>query len=175
MSLVSHALQGVQTRRFTYDNRGFLLWEEHPELGSFGNGRVTYSRYDARGNAGRKNDGRSDLAFTYDPAERLVTVSEASGARRPLKRFAYAGQNLGGDYRKGKLLSAKRTNWVINPSVPQIGEIPIEVTELYRYQSTSGRVSSRTTSTNIANMPQFTVAYQYNSLGGSSGLMVGSV
>ncbi|NJL28955.1 MAG: hypothetical protein HC897_14235, partial [Thermoanaerobaculia bacterium] len=41
--------QGVnQYRYFTYDNRGFMTSEQHPETGV-----ITYSRFDARGHAGR--------------------------------------------------------------------------------------------------------------------------
>ena len=39
----------TQNRWFTYDNRGFLTSEQHPEKGTSGNGTVTYSNYDARG------------------------------------------------------------------------------------------------------------------------------
>jgi len=39
------ALAKVQIR----DNRGFLLWAQHPEKGPYGNGAVHYHDYDARG------------------------------------------------------------------------------------------------------------------------------
>lgn len=41
--------KGTQNRWFTYDNRGFLTSEQHPEKGTAGDGIVTYSNYDARG------------------------------------------------------------------------------------------------------------------------------
>ena len=37
-----------QTRLFSYDHRGFLLSETHPEKGATGNGTVTYGSYDGR-------------------------------------------------------------------------------------------------------------------------------
>jgi YD repeat-containing protein len=60
-----------QTRLFTYDNRGFLTSETHPEKA----GGVAYS-YDALGHAARKVDGPNDLTYVYDKAERLALVRE---------------------------------------------------------------------------------------------------
>src|ERR1041385_1203545 len=105
-----------QQRLFTYDHRGFLLAEQHPEKGASGNGVVSYFNYDARGHVGRKIDGPNDLTFTYDVAERLTQVRETGGTQRVLKTFTYAAQNvndsLGTDWRKGKLVSASRFNYV---------------------------------------------------------------
>src|SRR5690606_13949082 len=74
--------QRTQTRLFTYDNRGFLIGESHPEKsGSCSAGGVTrnvcYSGYDALGNPGRKQDGPSDVTFEYDGAGRLRRVRES--------------------------------------------------------------------------------------------------
>ena len=86
-----------QGRAFTYDNRGFLNWERHPEKGSSGNGTVNYSDYDARGHAGRRREGVAngdfDIQFAYDQAERLTAVKETrltAGAHRLLKSSAMA-------------------------------------------------------------------------------------
>ena len=95
----------TQIRGFSYDHRGFLLSEEHPEK----DGAVTYSGYDARGHAGGKVDGAHALTFTYDRAERLVTVGETGG--RPLKSFVYATTNATNNLRKGKLEKATRYNY----------------------------------------------------------------
>jgi len=59
VSMTSGAV--TQTRTFTYDNRGFLLSEQLPEVGAAGNGAVTYSKHDARGHARRLQDGLHDL------------------------------------------------------------------------------------------------------------------
>jgi hypothetical protein len=44
---------------------------------------VTYSGYDSRGHAYGKVDGESDLAFTYDEAERVTAIAEGSSPFRP--------------------------------------------------------------------------------------------
>jgi hypothetical protein len=43
-------------------------------VGAAGNGTVTYSNYDARGHAGRVQDGAHDVTYCYDRAERLGRV-----------------------------------------------------------------------------------------------------
>ncbi|MGH2627334.1 MAG: RHS repeat domain-containing protein, partial [Anaerolineales bacterium] len=78
-----------QARHFTYDNRGFLLSEQHPEKGAGGNGIVSYSNYNARGRAEQRLDGANDLTFSYDRAERLAQVRETTGLQRTLKSFTY--------------------------------------------------------------------------------------
>jgi YD repeat-containing protein len=128
---------GTQARSFTYDGRGFLVGEHHPETGS-----ISYS-YDARGHALTKSYGTSgapsDLRFSYDRAERLLAVSGRSGTGstfRALKSFAY--DTLGTYTANGKLVSATRENYDINNS-------QIEVAETYVYNDTAGRLSDRTT------------------------------
>ncbi|MDP9119862.1 MAG: hypothetical protein M3O15_00570, partial [Acidobacteriota bacterium] len=49
-------VSGTQTRSFSYDRRGFLLSESHPEKGASGGGTVSYLNYDARGHALRRID-----------------------------------------------------------------------------------------------------------------------
>ena len=51
------ALGGVQTREFTYDNRGFMLKEKHPEKGSSGGGWVYNYDFDSVGRVHRNLDG----------------------------------------------------------------------------------------------------------------------
>ena len=65
-------LEGSQSRSFTYDNRGLLTSEIHPE-----NGTTTYPQYDARGHAWQKRtigDTAFDLNMTFDSAERLMEI-----------------------------------------------------------------------------------------------------
>ncbi|HSG40535.1 MAG TPA: hypothetical protein VLE27_12915, partial [Thermoanaerobaculia bacterium] len=131
-----------QQRLFTYDHRGFLLSERHPEKGASGNGTVSYFNYDARGHATRKVDGPNDLTFSYDKAERLTQVREtgsgftgcsmttvAAGVPRCLKELFYSGGNAGASYSKGKLMEARRYNY------PTIGTSPftVVVSDLYTY------------------------------------------
>ena len=98
------ATAGTQHRYFNYDNRGFLTSEQHPEKGASGGGAVSYSKYDARGHAGRKIDGPNDLSFTYDRAERLKQVDATGG--NPLKIFNYGTSNAAGSRTNGRLESA---------------------------------------------------------------------
>ncbi len=144
----------TQNRFFTYDNRGFLNSETHPEKGQFGNGTVNYSGYDARGNVGRKIEPSdasytSDLTYVYDSAGRLTLVRESTGAQRTLKTFNYAGANgnytdpiTGGscfNYRLGKLNGQSRFNYVIVNG----GAITVELREAMTYCGRSGRLSRR--------------------------------
>ena len=130
----------TQTRAFTYDNRGFLLSEQLPELGASGNGTAAYSKYDARGHARRKQDGLHDLAYTFDRAERLTQVAQADGSGNPstpvLTTLAYAITNSGSNKRNGKLETATSAN----PDLTSAS-----VVETYAYAGAGGRVSSRQT------------------------------
>jgi len=120
-----------QGRTFSYDGRGFLTKEVHPE-----NGETDYS-YDGRGHVLYKQIGASqsdrDLIFTYDAAERLTKVQQRqSGAGKTctpsgtltcqtLKSFAYGttGNLL------GRLQSSTRHNYD--------GSSDRTVTETYSY------------------------------------------
>jgi YD repeat-containing protein len=64
----------TQSRAFTYDKRGFLVSEQHPE-----SGLTSYTGYDARGHAGKRLQSASasnyDLKYEHDAAERLRSAS----------------------------------------------------------------------------------------------------
>ena len=136
----------AQTRLFTYDGRGLLTAETHPELGETtnGNGTTNY-KYDARGHAVRRYtgplNGAFDLTFDFDAAERLSTVREtfpqdsSRSSGRTLKMFTFG--NAGSA--NGKVLTATRYNWLGSPNYN------VQVVETYGYDSATGRVSSRTT------------------------------
>jgi hypothetical protein len=80
---------------------------------------VTYEGFDSRGHAHGKVDGESDLAFTYDRAERVTKIDEGNGLERPLKSFEYSTTVAANDWRKGKLRKAKRYNYfVFDPVLP---------------------------------------------------------
>jgi YD repeat-containing protein len=87
----------TQNRSFTFDSRGFLTSECHPEKGVSGNGCVTYSLYDARGQAGRKVDGSNDLRFFYDAAERLTQVNNNANGQ-PLKVLTWQRHGSDGPF-----------------------------------------------------------------------------
>ncbi len=155
-----------QQRLFTYDLRGFLLSEQHPEKGAAGNGVMSYFNYDVLGHAGRRVDGPNDLTFTFDKAERLTQVRETGGLQRTLKTFTYGSSNVtdvtGTDWRKGKVISASRFNYVGAPF-----NATAEVRDTYVYKSTEGRVSdtSRQLIFNGTDEEKFTTAYAYDGLG----------
>lgn len=149
----------TQTRIFTYDNRGFLASEQLPEAGASGNGTVTYSKYDARGHARRIQDGAHDLAFTYDPAERLTQVAQANASGDPgtpvVKALTYATDNGAskGNWKNGKLETATSNN-------PDLATA--SVAETYIYGGLGGRVSSRQTVVDGRTINQ---AFAWNDLG----------
>ncbi len=155
-----------QTRLFTYDHRGFLLSEQHPEKGVSGNGIVSYFNYDARGHVGRKVDGLNDLTFTYDKAERLTQARETGGAQRLLKTFTYASSNFtdisSTDYRTGKVTSASRFNYVGSPF-----NATVEVRDTFVYRGAEGRASetSRQMFFNGSAEEKFNTTYAYDGLG----------
>lgn len=166
-----------QTREFTYDGRGLLLYETHPETGSLGNGTTYYGTfngtefvpaYDARGRMTRRivetANGGHDLKYSYDRAERLTTVEDIdpnTRQRRTLESFEYAPANDGIDLRKGKLVTATRNNYT-----GDFGKI--EVKETYKYQNPAGRPTGReTTVTGTASFTgaAFTLGQTWNELG----------
>jgi RHS repeat-associated protein len=130
----------IQRRLFTYDNRGFLLSEQHPELGANGNGTTTYT-YDARGHARRKVTGSLDLTMTYDDAERLTSLRETN-TQRELKTFVYDsfGQCTG-TLCRGKLAAAARFHYDANLGDPTTQQLA--VTETYQYDPATGRPMRR--------------------------------
>ena len=152
LSSVSMAGPVTQTRLFAYDNLGFLRSETHPEIGAAGNGAVTYSRYDSRGNAGRMSDAGRTLDYAYDAAERLLTVTSA--AEGLMKQFLYDTAATRG---LGKVHRAIRHNYL-----PGVGDVV--VTEAFDYAGVGGRVSSVRT-TNTVNDLEFQTSQTYDALG----------
>ena len=153
----------IQTRGFTYDNRGFLTSESHPEKGdASGNGVTNYFVYDSRGNAWEMDDVGQELSHTFDEAERLRRVNEGSGLRRLLKEFVYSDANNGADRSNGKLKQAIRHNYVDPPGGPQ-QEVDVACTETYFYTGQDGRVGQLDTTFNTGHA--YTQSYTYNRLG----------
>jgi YD repeat-containing protein len=150
----------TQNRWFTYDNRGFLISEQHPEKGASGNGTVTYSSYDARGHAQSKSDGPNNLTFAYDRAERLTQVTGNGG--QMLKAFSYGISDAVGSRTNGRLETATRYNYVGAPF-----NATAAVTETYVYGARQGRASSRATQLTFNGTPKesFTQSWSWNALG----------
>ncbi len=129
----------TQVRTFTYDNRGFLTSDCHPEKGgASANGCVTYAAIDARGHAGRKTDGPNDLELLYDEAERLRQVNDQSSGRA-LKIFTFGTGTGATDRSRGKVKKAERYNYVLFGTTPYT----VRIDETYTYGGEMGRVSQK--------------------------------
>jgi RHS repeat-associated protein len=152
-----------QERLFTYDNRGFMVSEKHPEKGATGNGTVSYLSYDSRGHARRMIDGSDDLTLTFDRAERVSLVRETGGLQRSLKAYTYGTDNPFGNPRLGKILQAQRYNYYVIGG----GNFTVLITETYLYGGREGRVSQRDTqsSVNGGTNESFTQSFSWNELG----------
>lgn len=163
----------VQERLFVYDNRQFLIAEQHPEVGPAGGGWINYS-YDAHGNVLSKEIAGSDafsLRYRYDAANRLIGVEDVVSASplttRPLKSFHFGRANDGSDRRMGKLVLAKRFNHVdIVSPLDQSGALAAVVSQAYKYEGLDGRVSERQTRFSLdRGHYAFTTAFEYHPLG----------
>ena len=146
-SVTSTGSGATQVRAFTYDNRGFLDSEQHPEKGVNGNGVVSYSHYDSLGHPGSVVDGPNNRNYQYDAAGRLASVLDGNNGNRNLKTFSYSSGNGGGSgFSKGKPLQASRFNYIIASGNP----VTVEIRHNYAYgdgtvSQDDGRVTSRTT------------------------------
>jgi YD repeat-containing protein len=138
----------TQPRTFTYDGRGFLTAETHPESGT-----TTY-QYDARGQAVFRKTPVAELTFKYDTAERLEQVFDGD---RLLKEFHYDRDSVGSDYSTGKLDYAIRHNW--------INAVDTQVKETYFYRGRAGAVSSKRTTVTGATASTFEEHYTYDPAG----------
>ncbi len=168
-----------QTRLFSYDGRGFLLSETHPEIGPSGNGRIDY-RFDAGGNAISKDligSTAFDLSFDFDAAGRLIRVLESSNGvgstPRLQKQFRYARTNSGSDHRAGKLVQTVRHNWVDiqNPLAPEPGSLDVKLSESFRYTGRQGLMSEKQTRYQFfAGNYAFTTGFAFDTQGNLSQL-----
>jgi hypothetical protein len=161
---VSMTADGVtQVRQFTYDRRGFLLSEQHPERSS-----TVYSGFDARGHATGRRDGSPsgafDVTMSYDGAERLTTIVEKATGRL-LKEFVYAEENVCSpdcDWRRGKLWKSVRHNW-------QSPTSKVVVTDTFTFKGKDGRASIKTTKVDDgAHVTEFTSSYSHDDLGNTT-------
>lgn len=186
---VAGRLTGVtqpgQTRAFHYDLRGFLLWEQHPELGKTGGGKSVYGTsetagsYDALGHPHHKYTvSGTDFAldFKYDTAERLneVDAYDRSGNSRILKQFEF---DKASDFPTltypGKLFRSTRHNYEDDYTTGDI-----VVSERYLYDGLGGTISKKVTCVDFITTPDgqpchessstarlFTPQFTYNELG----------
>ena len=163
---------GVQTRTFDYDNRGFLLSEQHPELGADGNGSTVYvpanpaqgtaRGYDARGHTERRITGTYDVTMKYDAAERLTLVRE-TGTSRDLKVYAYDSYGAcTGALCAGKRAATARVHYD-SDLTPVTGQVA--VTEAYQYDPLTGRAARRDVTIGLTTSRTFATAQTYDVLG----------
>lgn len=138
------------SRTFTYDGRGFVTSETHPESGT-----TTYT-YDARGNITRRQTPTSDVTSEYDKAGRLKKVTD--GDVGVLKELHYDRPNTGSDFSNGKLDWAERHNWQ-----PYLGDGDVVIRETYRYTGVGGRLATKETTASTGEA--FTDSYAYSTLG----------
>ncbi|MEM7052017.1 MAG: RHS repeat-associated core domain-containing protein, partial [Acidobacteriota bacterium] len=175
LTRVHTTAQGVsQARLFDYDGRGFLTREKHPELGTFGNGSLEFSDYDALGNAGRRrigsaggaSSGAFDLLQDYDAQGRLTRIKERryqGGIQRPIKEFTYGTGAWAGNRSLGKVETAIRHNWIAPPWNPSAGEVDVSVQEVYTFGGVAGRPSQRRTT--LSSLQTFHQSWIYDDLG----------
>ncbi|MEM7048500.1 MAG: RHS repeat-associated core domain-containing protein [Acidobacteriota bacterium] len=135
-----------QVRTFTYDNRGFLLTESHPEKGPFGGGTVHHSSFDTRGLALRKLDHNNDLGYQYDFLGRMQRVYDRNQGNRTLRSFTY---DSAPGFGRGKVRRATAFNYL---NIPSTGvDFTVKVTHDYRYQASGGAVNRKDTIYEIPN------------------------
>ena len=184
MTRVDGGVATTQTRSFTYDGRGFLLSETHPELGTEGNGTIVYGGYDAEGKVYGDYDARGhaltrtvgtdidvfDQQYVYDDAEHLTLVESRSAKNsesfRTSKSFDFLSDDPIPSNRKvkGKLRSQTRHNY------QPFGDI--SVSEAFTYDATNGHLYQKDTTISDGVSLTRTVSQQYtfDQLGELSGL-----
>lgn len=165
---------GAQVRTFTYDNRGLLLNETHPELSGNSAG-ITYKAYDARGHAHEIHHQTPptrtalDLSFTYDGAERLTLVKRPqtpNEGARILKSWTYFGPADTG--KTGLLKTTERHNWIRPPASPAAAPVDYTVSQNYNYWDSTHRLKSVVL--RVSGLVRWKTVYSYDNLGNLSSL-----
>ncbi len=155
----------AQSRGWTYDGRGFLTSETHPETG-----QVLYAKYDSRGNVLEKRyssePSTKSRRYYYDAAGRLDRVEHQNGTK--YKQFEYYGNSsaANGLGARGQLKTAKR--WSYLP-----GGNAYLISETYTYKGRDGRPDGRHTEIAPPGEPSifFYQRQEYDELGGVSKLV----
>ena len=126
-----------QYRYFTYDGRGLLASETHPESGT------AHYRYGALGQVLGKTDAERELFNTYDSANRLRLVEQVqrngSGAitnRWNVERYVYYSRTSGNLLHRNKLSTSARYNYPFG-----LAGGANEVREVHTYVGQGGRRS----------------------------------
>lgn len=156
-----------QKRSYEYDGVGNLLSEMMPEVGTSGNGTISYSGRNTRGQVGERVQGATTLRYTYDAVERPLLIEErkSDGSYRALKSYGYYGlyDNKPAElsYVGGKMSAAIRHNYVVDPRTGI--EVDVVVTEKYEYKGLDGRLSKRRTELSLGS--SFEQTFTYGPLG----------
>ncbi|MEZ5312887.1 MAG: RHS repeat-associated core domain-containing protein [Thermoanaerobaculia bacterium] len=154
-----------QVRCWEYDQRGFLLAEEHPEIEGATDPTeedpeppqvddVLFSDYDAMGHAKRSQQGvdpapeeheAAYLRFEFDAAARLrkvfdLQVEPGAGDDRLMKEWQFATANSGSNRKKGKVEFAFGYNYPVLSG----GNPTILLRETFVYGENAGQLSQRT-------------------------------
>lgn len=171
-SQLTSVTSGTQLRQFDYSNLGFQTTSNHSEISAPKNN----SQFDVLGNPHRTQTGPRVLLTEYDAAGRPVQQMEESGPDlRMVSELFYANANTGSNKRTGKLVRAKRHNYI--PEVPDSPESLLNhyvVSERYEYLSESGMLTDIATSMvafdqdNIVHSRRdliFELSTEYDSLG----------
>ncbi|MEM9598252.1 MAG: hypothetical protein AAGD06_28570, partial [Acidobacteriota bacterium] len=164
VALTRFAGATAQHRLFGRDGRGFVTYEDLPEIGDgAGNGRILFTR-DALGNVRTRDDGQRLLTFTYDGAGRPLEVREGP---RTWQEWRWGTANAGADRRKGRLVRAVRHNYP-----DHLGGDRWSFAESFVYGGPMGQVSSRTLQAEFPDAagdarfgPAFVFGYGHDRLG----------
>jgi RHS repeat-associated protein len=136
---IAGVTQGVQTRSFMLDARGWLFAETNPE-----NGTTSYANYNALGNVGQRTEGSGAdqviTTYTYDSAGRLLTISTNEKGGQTYVQNTYDTNPLGvsPDYTNGQLTQSIGWNFPLDPGP--------KVTAQLGFGGPGGRLSKRVTS-----------------------------
>jgi|CXWL01.1.fsa_nt_gi RHS repeat-associated protein len=156
--------QGTQTRLFSYDGRGVMTAEQHPELGATGNGAVAYSRFDALGNPGRRVEAGITFDTTFDALGRPAKLEELrpDSTRRPWREWSYGLGQTSANRSAAKVVTATRHNWIVPPWGST--EVDLIVTQTSTYGGRSGRISAQSTTINSGGQ-SYAQTFTWNELG----------
>ncbi len=156
--------QGAQARFFSYDGRGVMTAEQHPELGATGNGAVAHSRFDALGNPGRRVEAGITFDTTFDALGRPAKLEEIrpDSTRRPWREWSYGLGQTAANRSASKVVTATRHNWIVPPWGST--EVDLIVTQTSTYGGRSGRISAQSTTINSGGQ-SYAQTFNWNELG----------
>ncbi len=167
-----------QKRTFSYDLRGFLVGEDHPErTAGHAPKEIQYSDYDALGNVGFVRDAWRKLCHRYDGAGRAVRIDfsfagdcqNEEAAFLPLKEWQWSNASSGSNRSGGKVTRLVRHNH-LTLYRPDREDHVVRVEQELEYRGRGGLASSRRTGVyvngNLSNA--FSQGFEYDDLGATT-------